>query len=46
MLKIMWKTLFIEIYNQQNNSHPANIYLFKINNVNTRERCETCSKLQ
>ena len=26
-------------------SHPANIYLFKVNNRNTRKRCETCSKL-
>ena len=24
---------------------PANIYLFKVNNRNTRKRCETCSKL-
>ena len=24
---------------------PANIYLFKVNNRNTRRRCEICSKL-
>ena len=24
---------------------PINIYLFKVNNRNTRTRCETCSKL-
>ena len=24
---------------------PANIYLFKVSNRNTRERCEICSKL-
>ena len=24
---------------------PANIYLFKVNNRNTRKRRETCSKL-
>ena len=24
---------------------PANIYLFKVNNKNTRRRCEICSKL-
>ena len=24
---------------------PANIYLFKVNNRNTRERCEICLKL-
>ena len=27
------------------NSFPANIYLFKVNNRNTRKRCEICSKL-
>ena len=26
-------------------SYPANIHLFKVNNRNTRERCEICSKL-
>ena len=26
-------------------SNQANIYLFKVNNGNTRKRCETCSKL-
>ena len=25
-------------------SSPANIYLFKVNNRNTSERCEICSK--
>ena len=30
-------------YIQQIN--PANIYLFKANNRNTRKRCEICSKL-
>ena len=24
---------------------PANIYLFKVNNRNTKRRCEICSKL-
>ena len=24
---------------------PANIYLFKVNDKNTRKKCETCSKL-
>ena len=24
---------------------PANIYLFKVNNRNTRKRCKICSKL-
>ena len=26
-------------------ANPANIYLFKVNNRNTRKRCEICSKL-
>ena len=25
--------------------NPGNIYLFKVNNKNTRKRCEICSKL-
>ena len=25
--------------------YPANVYLFKVNNRNTRNRCEICSKL-
>ena len=25
--------------------NPTNIYLFKVNNRNTRKRCEICSKL-
>ena len=28
-----------------NQAIPANIYLFKVNNRNTRKRCEICSKL-
>ena len=28
-----------------NNVNPANIYLLKFNNKNTRRRCEKCSKL-
>ena len=27
------------------NYYPANIHLFKVNNINTRKRCEICSKL-
>ena len=27
------------------NEHPANVYLFKVNNKNTRKMCEICSKL-
>ena len=28
-----------------NDCFPANIYLLKVNNRNTRKRCEICSKL-
>ena len=28
-----------------NGFNPANIYLLKVNNSNTRKRCEICSKL-
>ena len=28
-----------------NSQTPASIYLFKVNNRNTRTRCEICSKL-
>ena len=33
------KNIFHEI------AFPAGIYLLKVNNRNTRKRCETCSKL-
>ena len=29
----------------KNMENPANIYLFKVSNRNTRKRCETCAKL-
>ena len=28
-----------------NAKYSVNIYLFKVNNRNTRKKCETCSKL-
>ena len=28
-----------------NTNYPVNIYLFKLNNRNSRKRCEMCSKL-
>ena len=43
--------VFLEFYHKPKRSssfrlfYPANIYLFKVNNRNTRKRCETCSKL-
>ena len=48
------KRFFIKIVNYDNNYVPfslskfridlANIYLFRVNNGNTRKRCEICSK--
>ena len=26
-------------------NHPAGNYMFKVNNINTKTRCEICSKL-
>ena len=40
MIKIIQKSQLIFEVN-----HPAGIYLFKVNNRNTRARCEICSKL-
>ena len=34
-----------ELYYFIISSNPANIYLFKVNNKNTRKRCEINSKL-
>ena len=31
--------------NQRKEGNSADIYLFKVNNRNTRKRCEVCSKL-
>ena len=35
----------LEKYNSVSIHHPAGIYLLKVNNRNTRTRCEICSKL-
>ena len=45
-----FKTIGTEYFNTVKNLiltriNPANIYLFKVNNRNTRTRCEICSKL-
>ena len=38
--------LFLQVYaNQSYPPPPAGIYLLKVNNRNTRTRCEICSKL-
>ena len=34
-----------KLYKQVLRPYPANIYLFKASNRNTRKRCEICSKL-
>ena len=40
------KKNILKLDNKNNRTeYPANIYLFKVNNRNTRKRCEICSKL-
>ena len=39
-------TSFEHICSQNYISMSANIYLFKVDNINTRKRCEICSKLR
>ena len=41
----MKKTFFKKIFLNFQTNYPANIYLFKVNNTNTRKKCEICSKL-
>ena len=41
-MKVLLNLLLIE---NQNHNHPANIYLFNVNERNTRKRCEICSTL-
>ena len=36
---------FITTFSLDSLSNPDNIYLFKVNNRNTRKRCEICSRL-
>ena len=40
-----FRCLYWELITHQPNQLPANIYLFKVNNKNTRKRCEICSQL-
>ena len=40
-----YRTLFQVCRKKWWNENQANIYLFKVNNRNTRKRCEICSKL-
>ena len=34
-----------QVYPEPLKSYPTNIYLFKVNNRNTKKSCEICSKL-
>ena len=43
--KALWQALNSLCNNWLLAKDPANIYLFKVNNKNTRKRCEICSKL-
>ena len=38
-------TVSLESSKREEKSFPANSYLFKINNRNTRKRCKICGKL-
>ena len=41
-----WVNYLLEKLNKQDfNTIPAGNYMLKVNNRNTRTRCETCSKL-
>ena len=41
----MWNFYFYgKLLDNGKRSYPVSIYLFKVNNRNTRERCEICSK--
>ena len=44
MLVVFKRENVIESLSNKDNV-PANNYFFKVNNGNTRKRCETCSKL-
>ena len=44
-LKSLEESLGINLFSVKISDFPANIYLFKLNNRNTRKRCEVCSKL-
>ena len=39
------KTTGVQLLVKAEKTHPAGNYLFKVNNRNTRTRCEICSKL-
>ena len=41
---VLLSVFLINAYISQS-TYPANIYLFKVNNRNSRKRCEICSKL-
>ena len=39
-------TVFLKSSKREEKSYPANAYLFKVNNRNTRKRCKICAKLK
>ena len=47
-LKLNWRfhvNVSLNIWHESHCSYPAGNYMFKVNNRNTRKRCEICSKL-
>ena len=46
MVHLIQKGSLVEAYSHEyEQKYPANIYLFKVNNRNTRKRSKICSKL-
>ena len=43
--RLVENDLFINLQNKPVSGQPVGIYLRKVNNKNTRTRCEICSKL-
>ena len=45
LLILLLLIIKVNIINNKQTANPAGIYLLKVNNRNTRTRCEICSKL-
>ena len=45
LMQKAWTAKGVTLESSDHNYHPASIYLFEVNNRDTRTRCEICSKL-
>ena len=45
LMQKRWTAKGVTLESSDHNYHPASIYMFKVNNRDTRTRCEICSKL-